>query len=238
MSADDPRRGANGCDGNAAPYVLGALTDAETEEFRRHLETCAVCREEVAALQVVAAALPAAAPQVRAPVELKRRVMSAAREEARRDREREGRRATRRPSLLGLPAIRLGPALAGLAIATLIALTVIAFTSGGGGTGVRVVRAEVHAAHASAVVRLSASRGVLTVAGMPQTEPGRVYEVWLKGAGPPRPTDVLFTVTSGGSATVGLPGSLAAVKAVLVTSEPRGGSRVPTREPVIIARLS
>jgi len=56
MSVDEPRIDPEQCGGNAAPYVLGALTEAEHESFRTHLERCAVCREEVAALQVVAAA--------------------------------------------------------------------------------------------------------------------------------------------------------------------------------------
>jgi hypothetical protein len=47
----------------------------------------------------------------------------------------------------------------------------------------------------------------------------------------------LFTVTSHGDATVGVPGSVSGVKVVMVTSEPLGGSKVPTTSPVIIARL-
>src|SRR5207249_559046 len=108
--------------------------------------------------------------------------------------------AKRRPSL---PALRPRQALAGLAAAAIVALAVIAFVPGGGG-GVRIVRAEVHAPRASAVLRLSGARGDLEIAGMPQTPPGRVYEVWLKGAGAPRPTNVLFTVSSRGEAKVGV----------------------------------
>ncbi len=55
------------CGEDAAPYVLGALSEAEHSAFLAHIESCAVCREEVAALQVVADALPAAVPQLRAP---------------------------------------------------------------------------------------------------------------------------------------------------------------------------
>ena len=71
------------CDGNAAPYVLGALTEEEHIAFRRHLESCAVCREEVASLQSVAATLPAVAPVASAPPELRERIMATVREEAR-----------------------------------------------------------------------------------------------------------------------------------------------------------
>jgi hypothetical protein len=65
-----------------------------------------------------------------------------------------------------------------------------------------------------------------------------VYEVWIKRSGAPQPTDALFTVTAQGDATVGVPGSLDGVKVIMVTSEPLGGSRVPTTSPVIIAHLS
>ena len=72
---------------------------------------------------------------------------------------------------------------------------------------------------------------------MPKPVPGKVYEVWLKRSGKPQPTDALFTVSSAGTATVGVPGSLNGVKAVMVTAEPDGGSRVPTSAPVIVATL-
>ena len=79
---------------------------------------------------------------------------------------------------------------------------------------------------------------LFVIAGMPQTSAQRVYEVWVKRSGAPQPTDALFTVTANGDATVGVPGSVAGVKVVMVTSEPLGGSKVPTSPPVIIAHLS
>jgi hypothetical protein len=65
-----------------------------------------------------------------------------------------------------------------------------------------------------------------------------VYEVWIKRAGAPLPTDALFTVAADGAATVGVPGGVSGVREVLVTSEPRGGSRAPTSPVVIDARVS
>jgi hypothetical protein len=73
---------------------------------------------------------------------------------------------------------------------------------------------------------------------MPQSPPNHVYEVWIKRGGAPQPTDALFTVSSAGNATVGVPGSVAGVKEILVTAEPTGGSKVPTSTPVIVANLS
>ncbi len=240
-----------GCGGNAAPYVLGALTDAESEAFVLHLESCSVCREEVAALQVVAAALPAAAPQVSAPPELKRRVMAQVREDARRQASQStasraglsGARA--RPSGSRLAArvwLSWRPNLAAAALAAaVVVLAVVALSSGGGtGGGVRVIRAQVLPARARATLSVSDGQAQLSIARMPQTAPGHVYELWLKrsASGPAIPTDALFTVDAAGAASVGVPGGVRHVSEVMVTSEPLGGSRVPTLPALIVARVA
>ncbi|MBA3809789.1 MAG: anti-sigma factor, partial [Solirubrobacterales bacterium] len=108
----------------------------------------------------------------------------------------------------------------------------------GGGETTRTIRAQVLAPHAFASLRVSGGHAELNVQGLPQTPADRVYEVWIKRAGAPQPTNALFTVTAAGRATVGVPGDVAGVRQVLVTSEPLGGSRVPTRAPVIVASLS
>jgi hypothetical protein len=82
-------------------------------------------------------------------------------------------------------------------------------------------------------------RAELVVAHMPPPALGRIYEVWLVHAsGAPKPTNALFSVTSGGSGEVDVPNSLHGVKEVLVTSEPAGGSQHPTRPPVISVPLT
>jgi hypothetical protein len=135
------------------------------------------------------------------------------------------------------PRLRWRPVLAPVAVglAVLALLAVVLATSGGGGT--RVVRAQVLAPGASGFVRVSGGQAQLTLTGMPETSPGRVYEVWVKRTGAPSPTDALFTVTSAGRATVGVPGGVSGVREVLVTSEPLGGSPAPTRDPTVIAKL-
>jgi hypothetical protein len=76
------------------------------------------------------------------------------------------------------------------------------------------------------------------VRGFPAPPEGRVYQVWLKRPGrDPEPTRALFGVRDG-RATVEVPGAVRGVEQILVTDEPRGGSRVPTRAPVVVARLS
>jgi hypothetical protein len=258
MSVEKSNVEPEGCGGNVAPYVLGALTDEEHDSFARHVESCAVCREEVAALHVVAAARPAAAPQVRAPAELKQRVMASVHADARR-RDAEAQSATTprpTPSTTRAPAwrrvraragsraaaggwLRWRPNLAvGALTAAVVALAVVALTAGGSAPGTRVIQAQVLIPRARASLSVSGGQAQLNVADMPQAGPGRVYEVWRERSGTPQPTDALFTVSAGGSATVSVPGGVVGLHEVLVTSEPLGGSRVPTRMPVIVAGVS
>jgi anti-sigma-K factor RskA len=241
VNVDDSHVDPQLCGDNAAPYVLGALTDEEHEAFRGHLDSCAVCREEVAALQIVVSALPAVAPQLSAPPELKQSVMASVREDLRRDEElsrvesRAPMRSVRRPALDWL---RWRPLLTSSgALAVVVVLAVIALSSGGGAR-TRVIRAEVIPHGARASLRVSSGRAQLDISGLPQTAPQRVYEVWVKRSGAAQPTDALFTVTARGDATVGVPGSVDGVKVIMVTSEPLGGSKVPTTSPVIVAHLS
>jgi anti-sigma-K factor RskA len=232
------------CGANAAPYVLGALSEEESRDFDRHLDSCAVCREEVAELHMVADALPAAAPQLKAPPQLRERVIASVRAQVRAQEATTAvGRAERRPSLGAgrlLRGERRAPrvAAAGLAAAAAaIALALIALTAGSGTPSSRVIRAQVSATGASAVLRLSDGHAMLDVSDLPQAPPNRVYEVWVKRGGAPQPTDALFTVTRSGAASVGVPGAIGGVRAVMVTSEPLGGSTVPTTQPVIVANI-
>ncbi len=232
MSIEDRDREGPGCEGYAAPYVLGALTDAEHESFVRHLDTCAVCREEVVALATVTAALPALAPQLEPPPELKRRVMSEVRDDVRL--QASGAEGASRPSLPSWMRLRvLSPVAVGLAAVALAAVVL----AGGGTAKPKLIRAQVTIPGASAFVRVSGGHAQLDVSGMPATSGGRVYEVWLKRNGSPEPTNALFHVSAGGRASVGVPGSVQGVKLMLVTDEPAGGSAVPTSTPSVIARL-
>jgi anti-sigma-K factor RskA len=228
--------GLDGCGANAAPYVLGALTEQESAAFVTHMESCAVCREEVAALEVVASVLPASAPRVSAPGELKRRVMASVREDERRRRSAEQVVAGRRRA--GARPVWRGALAAGALAAVVIALAVVALSTSGTSGRARVIQAQVIPAHASALLKVSGGQAELKIADMPQSAPGRVYEVWVKRAGGPLPTDALFTVAADGAATVGVPGGVNGVREVMVTSEPRGGSSAPTTQPLIIARVS
>jgi anti-sigma-K factor RskA len=239
---------------DAGAWVLGALPDDEHRRFAEHLETCDICRREVAELQMVADTLPLVAPQIAPPPELKERIMSAVRAEAA-VLEAAGPEADVAPVQAPAPArerpprekkqrrwfISLRPIPAAFGAAVLIALGVaggvLLSQNGSSGTTVRaqVVAPGAPAARASLTVS-DDDRGTLKVRGFPAPPSGRVYQVWLKRPGrPPDPTTALFRVRDG-SATVDVPGSMDGVDQVLVTAEPDGGSKQPTRAPVIIAQ--
>lgn len=236
---DDPRPAPDrhgGC-GDAAAYVLGALDLQEAEAFRRHLESCVICRDEVAAFERVANVLPASVPQYRAPVSLRRRVLqevhagAPGQPEAQTGRPRARRLArwlalTPRPVLAG----------AGALAAAVIALAVALALSGPGGP--RVVTAQVTGPGSAQVRLLGGGHAELVLRHFPTPPPGDVYEVWLqRGNRAPEPTRTLFGVTSSGDADVGVDGHLTGVSRMMVTPEPAGGSRAPTHAPVIVARI-
>lgn len=226
MSEGEQMSKTHDCGGDAAAYVLGALSPAEAREFRRHLEQCAVCRDEVQALRGVAQALPMAAPQFEVPRRLRRRVMRAVRNEPR-------SLSARAPARL-----RWRPALAGALAALALVVIVITIASGGAGSG-RTIRAQLVGISGSVELHVTGARAELVVRHLPAPPAGHVYEVWLKAPrAAPVPASVLFSVGPNGSADVGIPRSVRGISQVMVTPEPAGGSPAPTHAPVIIAQLT
>jgi anti-sigma-K factor RskA len=230
------------CGHDAGAYVLDALEPEEAARFRRHLDACAICRDEVQRLREVVERLPLAAPQLAVPRSLRRRVMRGLHDAGAQGtgRHRAGRRPWRRAAP-GAPFARASPAGALLAVALLAAGATYAGVklTEGSRSHERVVRASVTPPAASAVVRVHAGRAELVVRGMPAPPAGKVYEVWLARAGrAPAATSALFDVAADGSAVVDVPGDIRGVSEVLVTPEPRGGSARPTHAPVISARLA
>jgi anti-sigma-K factor RskA len=233
---------------DAGPWVLGALAEPEAAAFAAHLEACDGCRREVAELQVVADVLPMAAPQVAPPPELKRRIMAvveseaqllrAAGPEADRVAPPRPRRERRRWGGWPAPLARLRPIPAALLASALLAVGVAGgiLVSGGDDTtttkgfGPRGTQVALH---------VTGDHGTLDLSGMPAPPPGRVYQVWLvHGNEKPRPTHTLFTVPRDGRAEVDIMESLKDTDKVLVTDEPRGGSRQPTTEPIVGATVT
>jgi anti-sigma-K factor RskA len=214
------------CGTEAAAYALGALEPEEAEAFALHIESCAVCRDEVAAFALVADALPLGAAQHEAPRALRRRVMREVRTSPRRH------AATPRRSrfLTAFPR----PALAAMAVAIAAIALVGGIELEQGGAATRQIQASVGAAR----LELTGSHGQLIVEHLAQPARGRIYEMWLQhGSSKPMPS-TLFSVNKHGTADVGVPGDVHGVSRILVTSEPAGGNQRPTGTPLIVAQLS
>jgi anti-sigma-K factor RskA len=227
VTGSDPRVRPPDCGNDVAPYVLGALEPAEARAFAQHVQVCAVCRDEIAALTPVLDVLPTSVPRYEVSPALRRRVMHAVRSEPKTAR-RPGRsfRSWTHSAARVLPR----PAVAvALAIAVAFGL-VVGARSGGSPTWM------IEASVGPAELRVAGGHGELIVDHLSPAPPDRVYELWLqRGSRMPAPS-TLFAVTSRGTAVVGVPGDLAGVTRVLVTVEPTGGSRVPTTRAVIVAR--
>jgi anti-sigma-K factor RskA len=238
---------------DAGAWVLGALPEDEERRFAAHLESCEICRSEVAELQMVADTLPLAAPQMAPPPELKQRIMATVHAESA-VLEAAGPAADAAPVEAPAPvrerpprekkkrrwSIALRPIPAAFAAAALLAIGVaggvLLSQNGSSSTTVQAQVVTPQSPNARASLTVAGDRTTLKVNDFPQPPSGRVYQVWLKRPGrPPDPTTALFGVRDG-SATVDVPGSLEGVDQVLVTAEPQGGSAQPTRDPVIIAQ--
>lgn len=230
---------------DAGPYVLRAMEDGEWEHYSAHVADCQVCAGKVAELGFVSDALLNAVPQLVAPPEIRDRVMSVVRAESElllaagplADRPIK-REPAKRFSLL-----RLRPWPAAVLATSLLALGIGggALLVGGGESdpAARTIACASAPDGASCSVRVAGDSARLVVAGLQAPPEGRIYQVWLDrdDGTAPQPTEALFSVRKG-RASVAVPGDLSGVKQVLVTDEPLGGSEVPTRQPVIAARMA
>ena len=223
MSVENGRE----CGENAAAYVLGALEPPEAEAFRRHIDECAACRDEVAAFEQITQALPANTGRAEVPRGLRRRVM---REVRANPKTAPARRAdtVRAPTRFPLA---WGGALAAGVVAVIVAIVLVS----SGSSGTRTIQASV----GSAQLHITGGRGDLVVHRLPPLPAGRIYEMWVqRGSAAPTPTGTLFSTRADGSANVGVPGSLNGVSRVMVTQEPAGGTLAPTSAPVIVAPVT
>lgn len=225
-------------------YLLGALSDAERASFEGHLVDCSDCRNEVERLRPAADLLPRSVEQVEPPPNLKRSLMEVVEREAR---EADGAVVERRPGRRPLGE-RLREALGGslrpvmaagvLAVGLLVGFGIAQLGDDGGGGGRTVVAASsLPDASGSLKIQGDGRDGaILRVRGMPSLRRGQVYQAWVQRDGmvEPEPT---FEVGANGSGAVAVPEDLSGAQAVLLTREPRGGSRAPSERPIMTVAL-
>jgi anti-sigma-K factor RskA len=228
------------CIESLGAYALGALPDHEADRVRRHLAECHECRAELTWLRGAVDALPASVPPIDPPPELKRRLMEIVESEAELLRA-AGEAADRPPAPVrqrrGWPiGLAGGLGLAAACAAAIVALVLVLTLAGG--SGARVIRAEVLesrlAKSVQASLRVSGSRAELQVAGLPTPEADHVDELWVeRGSASPQPAGTF--VLESGSVRVQLP--VRSGDVVLVTVEAGRGTSAPTTPPVIRARV-
>ncbi|WP_199433332.1 anti-sigma factor [Qaidamihabitans albus] len=237
----------------AGAYALDALDEHERARFRRHLQECPACSEEVRELQATAGRLGAASAE-EPPPGLKGRVLAEIRETRQQapsagpDPQERSRRSAGPPRwLLGLAAAAtvVGLALAGVfggvALHTQNQLESAQermeqtreryepvsdlLTA----PDLRTMQAETSIG-GSATVLVSQSRNAMMVLGseLPPHDPGHDYELWMLGPGDElRSAGVLPAPSEPGSLV--LAEGVDNTEAVAITVEPAGGS--PTGEP-------
>jgi anti-sigma-K factor RskA len=218
-------------------FALDALSPQEAEEFRTHLEGCAVCRQEVRELREAAARMgevEALAP----PPELKARVLAVA--------DRTPQKPPKIVPLSGTtPARRRWARRLAAAAAAVVVI-------GGGAIGVQtlvgdqdtglqaaVVQvfeagdahvAEVETSHGPLRVATSAGKSEMAVdtSNLRSLDSAHVYQLWSIQDGSPVSVGILDNPKTG--AAMAMP---AAGTEVAITVEPAGGSERPTTDPIV-----
>lgn len=217
-------------------YAVDALSPGEAAEFRKHLEACPACRDEVRELRE-AAALMGASEATAPPTHLKARVLTAA------DRQPQLSPKDRHQNATGKP--RWTPRLLAAAAAVLLVVA--------GGIGISQMQQEPDTALAGSVTQVfdapdahkatmeTSNGGTISVATspsrnemavdtdeLPALSEEQVYQLWsIEGA---TPASVGLLEDPGSGASMAMPDE---GTQVAITIEPSGGSEQPTTDPVV-----
>ena len=221
-----------------AAYALGALEDDEAARLRDHLQTCEECRLHLRWLEPAVELLPMTVQQLEPPPRLRDALIRAVRDESpKAAREPPAHAADGRWAWLGRSLLR--PATAVAAAAMLVVGVVAGYLISDSGESRATLTAQVAAGApaASGVLEREGASGILRVQGMPALARDEVYEVWVQRDGGLEPSS-LFVLRRNRSGEAAVPASLDGADAVLVTKEPRGGSRQPTSKPVLSVQLN
>lgn len=216
-------------------YALDALSPEEAAAFRKHLEACPACCQEVRELRSAAARM-GASEAVAPPPYLKTRVLEAANRTPQQPplvtAIRAGRPSRWSPKLAAAAAaavLAVGTAI-GVGVTmgepeqdTLAAGVVEVFTA----SDARSV--EVETTHGPLKVATSRSEGEMAVdtSSLVPLDSEHVYQVWTVVEGEPLPVVVLEQPDTGAHMGMPEPGTQ-----VAITVEPAGGSQQPTTEPI------
>jgi len=195
-----------------AAYALDALDADERRDYEAHLAGCEQCRTTLAELAETTGALALAAPATDPPVDLRGRILAAARDEGPSNVVAIGSHRRRR---LAIAAVAAAVAAAALAIGLYAALS---------GSGSGADRLAISVATAGDVSQA-------TVSGLDEAPAGKAYELWVIQGGKPKPAGLF---DGGDKQVVTLTRPAPQGSTVAVTLERAAGARAPT-SPVLVS---
>jgi hypothetical protein len=226
----------------AVAFALGALDAGQVDDFKDHLQDCKRCQEELRWLAPAVRALPETVEPQTAPPALKQRLMAEvhADVEAEERRVREAKRRERAESHVGfgewLRRLHIGgltwKPLTGLAVVILLVAGGIGYAVGtGGAAGGPHTTESPQANGIVASVVSEGNRGEVRLANVKQLPDGKVLEAWVQRGNAVEPVPALFSPDHAGNASTTIE-DMRNVSLVMVTTEPMGGTKVPTTEPI------
>jgi anti-sigma-K factor RskA len=228
-------------------YVLGALPEEERLEFEQYLVAHPDLQEEVEALGAVAGLLAFSPQEQEPPPELRRRIMATVEAES-------VHPHTSRRSWLAALWEAVGIRDLALAAAAMLVIGLFSWSMllqgevrdlqgrvqslqsqpqgpqvialGGVGTK-QGARAE--------LVTLEGDRAVLVAENMPPVPEGKTYQIWVIKGDTPQPSGLFEPKGDSIAAVVENP--VEGADAVAVTVEPKGGSKKPTTDPMLVGKV-
>lgn len=224
-----------------AAYLLDALDADERTAFETHLAGCDSCRAELRWLAPAIDVLPASVEQIEPPPELLDRILGAIDGDRPHSATATSSARAARPSFWSRLAGR--PALAGVTAAVALAIGIAGGYALNGDSNDAAPVATTVPIEATAPSIQAAGNVVnhdgnwtLDIGHLPDLDPGRVYQVWMRKGEQLIPS-VLFVTSQDGTAKIVLPGETGTADEMLVTREPTGGSDQPTSDPLVSVTL-
>jgi anti-sigma-K factor RskA len=238
---------------DVAVYALGTLPAADAARVREHLQTCAQCREEYAALAPAAAAIGLSAEAQPGDL-LKARIMQAVRPPAPRAAVSGWKRFGSPAYLVAAACLAFAVAIGAINLSLIGQLhdskaTIAELEMRAGGYAHVLSEQESELADLSSdkakryevkngqIVRVG-DRLYLAMHDLPEPPTGKVYQAWTLPKGGktmvPAPT---FVPDSHGGAIVQLPVNARTTAVVAISIEPEGGSAAPTSKPLVVQAL-